>query len=135
MTLRPAVMTMVIFAVVLSPMWLIGLWNLVRFSSYGPGTLLVLIPLAIWVYGVAGVRVTATERFVEMRRLFWREWRLETPKITIREGTGGDIPILPACVLEQTGARVRGTIVKVQFQRERLDEFLEYLVAHGATRR
>jgi hypothetical protein len=132
--LRPSAATMLIFAGVLSPMWVVGLWNLIRFESYGPGLLLVGIPLVIWVYGSAGVRIVATGKFVEMRRLFWREWRLETDKVIIREGFGGDIPILPAFVLEESASGAHGSIPKAPFQKERLDELLEFLITHGAVR-
>lgn len=123
---------MVMFAIVLSPMLLIGLYNILRFGSFAVGAILIGIPLLIWAYGNATVRIIATEQIVEMRRLFWRVWRLEIDKVMIREGAGGDIPILPAYVLEQRSSSARGTIVRLLFSKERLEELLNFLVAHGA---
>ncbi|MGB8364250.1 MAG: hypothetical protein ACLQUZ_02110 [Rhizomicrobium sp.] len=104
--LRPQTKVMIIFAVVLSPMWLEAVWDIFRYGEYGAGLGLIGIALLLWAYGTGTVCIVATERFIEMRRFFRKEWRLQIDKLSIHEGIGGDIPILPAYILEQRNPHV-----------------------------
>jgi len=134
MTLRPRGLNIVLMALVLSPLWAAGLWDIWRFMELAVGSGLLGLALVIWLYGIASVRVVAGDKYVEMRRLFWRVWRVEVSHSTIREGYGGDLPLLPAFILQQGNRGPKGYLVKYLFAPARLEAFLDFLVQHGASR-
>jgi hypothetical protein len=129
---RPRVLASLGYSVVTTPMWLGGLWNAIRYNSYLVGIVLIGIPFVIWLYSIGSIRIVATADFIEFRRLFWSEWKLNTAKITISEGRGGDIPILPAVILTDRNSGESHSITRSPFKKKCLDLLLEFLIAHGA---
>jgi hypothetical protein len=120
-----------IMVILMSPMWLGGLWQIVHWHDAG-GLILIGIAFGLWAYGIGVCRIIATDTFVEQRR-FWGEWRLPVQDTTFRFGTGGDIPILPSVILENRKSGLRGDINIRSFAPARLRELLSFLEAHGAT--
>ncbi len=127
--LRPRPGVSVALGLILSPAWGLGLWVLYQREIIGLAVLG--LTLAIWAYGVGGVRVVATGQYVEFWRLFVREWRILIDGTKITEGYGGDLPVLPAYMLEDRSGK-RASLVKVQFHPTGLAALMAYLAAHGA---
>jgi|HubBroStandDraft_5_1064220.scaffolds.fasta_scaffold11657_3 hypothetical protein len=135
MILRPRTLNIVLLALLLIPLWGAGLWDILRFGELLAGFGLIGLAVLIWVPGIAGVRVVAGNDHVEMYRLFWRVWKVGISHLVIREGLGGDLPILPAFILQQEGKRdSKGYLVKSLFAPDRLEEFLAFLTKKGAVR-
>ncbi|MFO1248477.1 MAG: hypothetical protein U1E93_09725 [Alphaproteobacteria bacterium] len=128
--LRPSLRSMVVVAMALSPGWGAGLWQVMRHDPF-VGLVLCAMAFALWFYGVGSLRIVADNETIEMFRLFWREWGFPISGLTIRQGAGGDIPMLPAIVLEQSSG-ARGAILLMTFNGREVWTLLSFLKERGA---
>ncbi len=124
---KPRLLSSILFVLATSPLWGLGLYAMWVNALLGTG-LIVLTALA-WVVTIGGVRIVAGGETVELRRLFWTEWRLPLDRLMVHRQLGGDL--LPAYLLvDERGEH--GTIVKPAFDPEALHGLMRLLMSHGA---
>jgi hypothetical protein len=125
--LKPRLLSSILFVLATSPLWGLGLYAMWINAMLGWG-LIALTALA-WVVIVGGVRIVAGSETVELRRLFWTEWKLPLDRLIVHRQFGGDL--VPAYLLVDERGEY-GTIVKPAFDPEALHGLMRLLHAHGA---
>lgn len=126
---RPAAMAYM--ALILSPGWLLGGWNIFAYSHIEVGCILIGISFSFWGYLIGFLRVVVTDDSVQLWR-FWKEWELPLQGLTVHTGTGGDIAVFPAIILKSAITHERRDIVVRPFLSEQVGKLIQSLKDAGA---
>jgi len=128
--IRPALAALILLAVPLSPGIVLGVLTWLHRDGELAGSFLFAGALAIWL-SVATLRVELSNGILSMRRFGLTLWKVEAVHARLRDGSGGDVPVLPAVVVSDARTTKRiGSILKAQFRPRDL-EALRRLVAGG----
>jgi len=120
-SLGPSWVGRIFLAAAVSPLFAVGLWNVVDPTGlrWG-GAAFSLVPVFIWMH-LGTVRLDLTDDTLRLRRYFRTVWSVRAEDACLRSATARRAPLAPAFVVlnSQTGEFV-GEIPKTQFSSESL---------------
>jgi hypothetical protein len=125
--LRPAPLLLIILGLLVSPLATMGALTWIYSEGEFAGTILILGALFVWLW-VGTLRIALSKGILRQTRFGFTSWSIESSRVTLKDGLGGDIPILPALIVVdfKSGKRI-GFILKVQFRPRDLDNLRSIL--------
>jgi hypothetical protein len=132
-SMRPSKAALIALALLVSPGVVLGVMTWVYADGRLAGSILFCGAVLIWL-SVGSLRVVAASGNVSMHRFGRTLWSTALADIVLREGLGGDIPILPALVVVGKTRKPIRYILKSQFRTSDLEKLRRLVQAENSDR-